>query len=67
MSCTHQRDDYVDNGYYDWDGEWVEDMRWETKNTTRDLNTHEYQCTQCNQVFTYHGPLFTPSNGETAK
>lgn len=64
MSCTHQRTYEVDDGYQDWDGEWVPDLKWRTVNTTRDLNTHHYQCTQCGQVFTYHGSLFTPVAGD---
>lgn len=62
MSCTHQRTQQVDNGYEDWDGNWVEDWGWQTVNTTRDTGVHTYQCTQCGQEFTYHGSLFTPVN-----
>jgi hypothetical protein len=57
MSCTHTQkkpDTWVTVNCFgeETEGEWV---RGETVSTTRDLDTHRYQCTQCGLVMYYSG------------
>ena len=53
MSCEHTTSHYVDKGFYDWDGDWVEDMQWIERTTFVDIDLHRYKCTQCGYVGYY--------------
>ena len=55
-SCNHTK--IVDRAVVemDWDmGEEVSRIVSETVETFKDIDTHRYQCTQCNEVFYYSG------------
>ena len=53
MICAHTTGKWVDEGYYDWDGIWVEDLRYYNVPTYEDIDLHRFRCTQCGLVRYY--------------
>ena len=51
--CTHTEGELQDDGYYDCNGNWVEDVRWVEKGTYEDIDLHRFRCTQCGLIRYY--------------
>lgn len=52
--CSHTRDDWVDNGYEDWEGVWRPEVRYVKVSTCVDIpGTNNFRCTQCGYTRRY--------------
>lgn len=53
IMCDHTEQVMQDDNYYDDEGNLVEDFKWVSVPTYRDLDLHRYCCTQCGMVGYY--------------